>query len=132
MRSFNPYRLFFYIYATVYDNPVCSWNHFIIFYIIIPYFYDTVSRITFFSLSRSIIMYHVCLAIIIKEKRRINAFKLKFDWITPAILRILCLYHHISKAAGKLSGYHIKRIIMGIISYSRSIYTSTNATIFNL
>ena len=132
MRSFNPYRLFFYIDATVYYDPICSRNHFIILHIIIPYFYDTVSRVTLVCFCRSIIMYHVCLAIIIKEKRRINAFKLKFDRITPAILRILCLYHHISKATGKLSGYHIKRIIIGIISYSRSIYTCTNTAIFNL
>ena len=132
MRRFNPDRFFFNIDPTVNNDLVRARNHFIILHIILPYLYDTMSRVTLFSMRRSIIMHHISLTVIIKEDRRVNAVKLKFDRITPSFFRILSLYHHISKATGELSGYHIKCIIIRIISYRRSIYTCTDTTIFDL
>ena len=57
MRAFYPYRSLCDIHSPIYYYFICTRNHSIVFYIIFPLFNNPVTRIQFFAMIWSIIMY---------------------------------------------------------------------------
>src|SRR5690606_40625582 len=88
--------------------------------------------IEFLSFIRSVVMDYISFTIIIKEKRRINAIKVQFDRITPSFMRIFGFNYDVTHPTRKLSGNHIKGVIVLIVTNYRSINTHANSRIVHL
>src|SRR5690606_20308404 len=81
MGRLNPDRLFRNIHTTINNNFVGSGNNLILLYIVIPNFDYAMTFVQFFSLIGRIVMHLVSLAIVVKEKCRIDPAKVYFDRI---------------------------------------------------
>ena len=57
---------------------------------------------------------------------------MQLDRVAPPFLRILGLDHHVSKSARHLSRNHIKHLVVGIVTYGRSIHTIARTGIVHL
>src|SRR5690606_37516836 len=121
MRRFNPDRFFADVYTTIHYNFIGSRNYSVVFNIIIPNFNDTVTAIKFFASVWRIIVHYVTFTIVIKENRRVDTTKIKFNRAAPTLFWVFCFYNNISHPTGKGGYNHIKRIVMWIVGYAGRI-----------
>src|SRR5690606_15353085 len=129
MWCFNPNWFFADVYTAIYYNFIGSGNYSVVFNIIVPNLDDAMTAIKFFASVWCIIVHYIAFTIVIKENRRVDTTEIKFNRAAPTLFWVFCFYNNISHSTGKGCYNHVKRVVMWVVSDTRSINTFTNACV---
>ena len=116
VRCFNPDWLFAKIHATINYHFIGSGNYLIFFQIVFPNLYHAVTIVQLLTFIGRIVVNHISFSIFVEENGRIYTIKIQLYRVAPTCKRIFCFHNNIAKPTRKLRGYHIKSVVMFVVT----------------